>query len=139
MSYAIDSLGQGPLHTIVVLTGVSHSDWFIPYFYYQAFFFRGTEYYLLVCDTEIEQWRTALRSLVDSRSYGHMNRLINRHGARVGVAIHQDYCDCLRDKGHYSLDADFQRTLAGKANRVLVDTDTGKNRKIQKWQYKDFL
>ena len=61
-----------------------------------------------------------------------MNRLINKHGPRVGVAIHQDFCECLRDKGHYSLDTDFQRTLAGKARRVLVDTDTGKNRRLLK-------
>jgi len=128
-----------PLNTIVVLTGVSHYEWSLPWSCFQAFFFRGTEYYLLVSDTDVEQWRMAVRSLVDSRSYNHMNRLINKHGNRIGVAIHQDFCEGLRDRGHYSLDVGQQRDLAGKARRILVNTDSGKNTRISKWRHKDFL
>ena len=129
----------GPLNVIVILIGNSCFDWFIPSSYYTAFFFRGTHYYLLSSDVDVEKWRNALHIVVHPNSWGHTNRLINKHGCGVGIAIHEDFCPQLRVNRHFSLDADSQRTFAGKARRILVDTDTAKSKRLMKWQQRQYL
>ena len=41
-----------------------------------------------------------------------MNCFINKHELRVGVVIHQDFCECFQDKEYYSLDIAFQNVVS---------------------------